>query len=245
MAPAQNSVPGFPFGFSLWVPKALTLAVVLFLAGGFTRSVNALERVEPAGEWVLVKDKNGVLVEQRAVVGSKLKETSGSLVIAATVEALAAVLADSEACPEWMHGCKIGRSVALINLGERVNYSVIDAPYWYDDRDAYVRSSIRYTPDIGVLRVDLKGDADYAPLEKGRVRVLDLFASWTFEPVGDSHVEATYQMYNDPQIGVPKSVNKNLVKTVYNTLRNLQKIVQKPEYANAKFGAELEAAISE
>ncbi len=222
-----------------------TLGPLFLLMCLFAPNAMALSTIEPAGSWSLVKEKAGIVVEQRPVVGSELKESRGTVVIPATIDALAAVLEDAAACPQWMHDCKEGRSIELISNRERVNYSVIDAPYWFDDRDVYVRSKIRYRADSGVLSIELLGDADYAPVVEGRVRVLDLVASWTFEPAAGGNVKATYQVFNNPQIDRIKSVNKNLVKTVFSTLSNLRELVRQPKYANATFDAGLKAAISE
>lgn len=222
-----------------------TRGSLLLLVSLFATNAVALSTIEPAGSWSLVKEKAGIVVEQRPVVGSELKESRGTVLIPATIDALAAVLEDAAACPKWMHDCKEGRSVEQVNSAERVNYSVIDAPYWFDDRDVYVRSKVRYQANSGALLIELRGDADYAPAEEGRVRVLDLMASWTFEPAADGNTKATYQVYNNPQIDRFKSVNKNLIKTVYSTLSNLRELVQQPKYANATFDAALKAAISE
>ena len=75
--------------------------------------------------------------------------------------------------------------------------------------------------------------------------MLDLIASWRFEPAADGYIKATYQMYNNPQIGATGSVNESLAKTVFKTLLNLRKLAQSPKYANTTFAPALKAAISE
>lgn len=219
--------------------------LLVYLVAAAVVSPASANTVVAAGPWQTKFAEDGVVVAQREVAGSRLKQTRGELVMNTHTSALVAVLKDASACPQWIFDCKFAEEVKTLNARERISYSVVDAPLWFDDRDLYVHSYITMQRDTGVVDVKLSGKPDYAALVDERVRVLDLEASWRFEPLGNEQVRVIYSVFNNPQIKAAKAVNKSMVEAVASTLKGLKKIVAQPDYAQASFSAELREAISE
>lgn len=191
--------------------------------------------------WVVRQNEDGIRIEQQQT-GSPHETTRGVVEVGATLEALAALLKDIEACPRWVHGCKEGRLVKTISPARRIAYSVLDTPFPLQDRDMYVESVVRYNRKSGTLVIILTGRENYAPEQPGRTRVLGLHGSWVFQQISPGHVRVTYQIQANPQAPFNGPSNDHLAESVFNTLQNLRKVVQEPQYRDANFSeAEIRA----
>jgi hypothetical protein len=75
----------------------------------------------------------------------------------------------------------------------------------------------------GSLTRNLAGAADYAPQEKGFVRVAQVQGFWKMVPQGANQTQVIYQVHTEPGGSVPSWLaNKFVVDAPFNTLKALR-----------------------
>lgn len=189
------------------------------------------------GGWVVKKEQGGIQVSQQQT-GADNKVTRGQMKIAATVEAVAALLDDIEACPRWVHNCLEAKRIETPDQAHRLDYTVIKMPLLLQDRDMYIWSESRYNPTTQTLSVALTGKDNYDKGQKGRTRMLGLKGSWVIQQVTPKQAQVDYEIYVNPQVSLGDSANSHLVVSVFETLRKMREVVKNDKYRNATFSDE-------
>ena len=212
------------------VAMAARILMVLLVALSIQRSLPAA--AEQTG-WHTVKSGAGVEILQRDVPNSPYKATRGTLLSNAGVFDVLAVLGDVEACPRWLHKCKLGKMVEEISEGDHIYYTVIDSPFLIKDRDTYVRSVVTYEPESQSLHITMTGAENTAPPADKRVRVLDFRGRWLIEPQTGDQIRLTYEVHMDPQVRTIGAANSTMATSVFETLKNVDRLAQASPYRNS------------
>ena len=189
------------------------------------------------GGWVVEKEQGGIRVSQQQT-GAENEVTRGQMKIAATVEAVAALLDDIEACPRWVHNCIEAKRIETPDQAHRLDYTVIKMPVLLQDRDMYIGSESHYDPTTQTLSVTLTGKDHYDNGQKGRTRMLGLKGSWVIQQVTPKQAQVDYEISLNPQVSLGDSANSHLVVSVFETLRKMREVVKDEKYRNATFSDE-------
>lgn len=194
--------------------------------------------------WQLKKEKNGIQVFVRKVPGSELKEFRGVTYLkGVTLSSLLATLDITEGYTRWLHNCGEARLLKKVSQHERYNYMVTKAPWPVSDRDSVMHSVVSQNPKDLTVTVRMQSVADFMPPVKGRVRIPKLAGLWIYKPLDNGSVMVVYQLHSEPGGKLPASLaNTAVVDLPYFTLMNLTKIIQEPQYRDAKYAEVTEPA---
>lgn len=187
-----------------------------------------------AEDWELIKDEDGIMVYTRTISGSNIKEFRGVTNIMAPLDSILGVLNDTEACPKWIHNCKDALKLRDISFNEGYIYQVIDFPFPVKDRDLILQSKMSQDPVSKAITIELTSIPDYIS-ETKNVRIKKSNGKYVIKPIDNGSFEVTWQHHTEPGGRIPSwLVNKLIVDTPFNTLRNLRSLVQDEKYRRAK-----------
>lgn len=179
----------------------------------------------PSGQWQLKKNEAGIKVFTRAVETSELDEFKGVAEVKASVAEIEAALKNVKAMPTWLPDNKIAELIKMEG-NELYYYSVTDAPFPVDDRDAILKFT--FTKEGQNLRVSLKGLPTYKPKISGRVRIPQIEGFWLLEPVSTNTTKVTYQVLANPGGSIPAwMANATAVDNPFKTLEGLRRHLAK------------------
>lgn len=178
-----------------------------------------------AEAWRLVKDQDGIQVYLQRLADSKYQAYRGVVTINTDVATLLQLQDDLKASCSWIHSCRHQQLVGH-EAGNSWIYSRFDAPWPVSPRDSVVRVTTERGADGSVTRL-LRGVADYAPEQKGFVRLSALEGSWRFTPKAPGQVEVVYQVHTEPGGSVPSWLaNSFVVDAPFETLKALRELAQ-------------------
>mgnify|MGYP000232109495 CR=1 FL=1 len=178
-----------------------------------------------AAPWQLKKEQAGIKVYTRSVAGSNLDEFKGVATLPVSQEAIVAALKDVASLSKWLPDNKVAR-VLKQSPNHIYYYSVTDAPFPVDDRDAILHFHFR--PEGKNMRVSIEGLPDYLPEEENRVRIPSLKGFWYLEPKGAEQTQVTYQVLANPGGSIPAWLaNATAVDQPFETLANLRDYLSK------------------
>ncbi|WMP19432.1 hypothetical protein [Thiothrix lacustris] len=186
-----------------------------------------------AEEWVLRRDEAGIRIHQQQTA-SGYAITRGSIQVDTSLDALVSVMRDRSTCPRWVYACKEGHLTKQYDAKRRLDYTVIDSPLWFADRDTHIESTTDFAPKSGILTIRLTGREDYDNGQQGRVRVKDLQGLWRFQSLEPTKTRVTYQIYSNPQLPASSLLDAYMVDSVFQTLNNLAAIAHEPPYRDAQ-----------
>ncbi len=177
----------------------------------------------PLEEWSLDKRANGIDVYTRPVEGSGIKEFKGTVEVDAEIDAVVALLRDSDRFKTWFPNTP--ESKLLDRNGDiSYQYTVMSTPWPMDDRDNVFRSVTQRDETTGVVEITLTAAPDYRPIQDGRIRVQEARGTWRLEPIANSKTHVTFTMHLEPGGGVPQwIINARIIDTPFQALTNLRK----------------------
>ncbi len=193
--------------------------------------------------WKEEKAEDGITVSSREVSGSDLKEFKGLVYMDTTIQSLVALMNDTGAATKWLHDCKEAKVAKDISTAERVTYTVVNAPWPLDDRDMYVHSKISYDRAKEQISIKLTGKEGFAPKKDGKVRVRSIRGWWVFTQHKSGKVRVVYQIYSDAQAPSDSAANGAMEDAVFESLKNMRRLVQKAPYKGYTFPDEMIKAI--
>ena len=109
-----------------------------------------------AADWLLKTDQQGIKIyQQHRHPQYRQLHTLGQVRVAASTEAVLALLRKVEACSEWLYGCLSGEHTAdgLVRM-------VFDGPLWYKDRDVVFSTERMYVPQTGQWLIEAHNQAE-------------------------------------------------------------------------------------
>ena len=174
----------------------------------------------------VVREENGIVVEEEAKPGQALPILTGTTTMSAPAEQIAAWIGATHTYVDWMHNCEEARIVKGKG-GEVYGYSRIASPWPVSDRDVVLRSVRSDNPD-GTIRIEFLSTSDVeVPVPRGTVRMVHLAGSYDLKPVeGGTHV--IYTVDSDPGGSLPTWLIRQAGKDLpYFTLRNLRERAEK------------------
>ena len=191
--------------------------------------------------WEQVFDEGGVRVWQRPYANSPLLEVRGEVVVAASLNAVMALLRDADYNRHWVYRSGGARIVHSSGYAQAHVYGVVDAPFPMRDRDTVVRFDFTQDPVTRDIMITITTTPDRVPPVAGLVRVPDFGGFWQLLPATDGKVKVVYQVHGDPGGWVPVWIaNLAAARSVIRTLQNLPGALSRYRDARSPFVAELE-----
>lgn len=183
--------------------------------------LGSLHTAAQAEQWVVAKEEEGIKVSLSEIAGSKYKAYRGETTIKASVATLRAMQEDVAGACTWIHECKSQK--LLKHQGDQTwTYTQFNTPWPVTPRDSVLHITTVDGSD-GSLTRNLAGAANYAPQEKGFVRVAQVRGFWKMVPQGANQTQVIYQVHTEPGGSVPSWLaNKFVVDAPFNTLKALR-----------------------
>jgi hypothetical protein len=183
--------------------------------------------------WELRQEKNGIRIDQQATK-SGYAITRGIMEMKTSVEALLMLMRDRSTCRHWVFACKEGRLIEQYNPEQRLDYTVIDSPLWFADRDMYIHTSTQFDSKAKTVVIQLSGRENHDKGKVGRVRLKNLQGLWHLQQTAPDKVKVLYQIYSNPQLMASPLLDAYMVNSVFHTLKNMDKVIQEVRYRQGK-----------
>nr|CAA6804468.1 MAG: Unknown protein [uncultured Thiotrichaceae bacterium] len=209
--------------------KGLSFALLLFSLCLTNTTLQA------AGGWREIINESGIVLSQRTLPGRTYQQIQGQMTISGRIDTLTSILNNPALCSQWLNGCRSSQVVKKLSQAERINYTVIDAPFPLEDRDMYVRSKAGYDSHTKTVTITLQGIHNFAAEQGKRVRVMSLNGFWKFKQLDNEQVKVSYQMHSDPQITPPSVVDSFSPSSLLKTFTRLRKLATSPAHRNIRF----------
>lgn len=177
-------------------------------------------------QWELRQHSEGIQIHQQPTK-SGYAITRGRMEMKTTLANLTALIRDRSTCQHWLYACKQGHLVKQYNPQQRLDYTVIDSPLWFKDRDMYIYSTLDFNPKSKTTTIRLSGRESHDNGQRGRVRLKNLQGLWRLQQTTADKVSVFYQIYANPQLMPSALLDAYMVQSVFETLKNLNKMLQK------------------
>jgi hypothetical protein len=196
----------------------LTVASLIVFWVGIASSVLAERNV--------VREENGITVEEESVEGRTLPIMIGTAMMDASAEQIAGWVTAVHTYVDWQHNCEEAR-VLMQPDGSRLSYTRIASPWPVSDRDVVLRAS-RENLENGGIRLEFLSteDADF-DVPRGVVRIPKLIGSYVLTPRSEGGTQVVYRVDSNPGGSLPAWLVKQAGKDLpYFTLKNLQELAE-------------------
>lgn len=185
-------------------------------------------------EWRKEKDKEGILIESRAVAGWDIREIRATTSFEGRLSSLIAVIDDPTATSRLNDLVKEAKITQRDSDSQYRIYMLIEMPWPLKDRYALMQRRIEHESSSGrIMIIDeaIEGDV---PAASQLVRIVRSHSRWTFTPKADGSVLIELRMLSDPSGPIPAAlINAMSIDTPFKTLSQLKLIAHEPRYANA------------
>lgn len=156
------------------------------------------------GNWEMVKQKDGIVIHNRKMEGSKLKEFKGTTVVNATMDEVLDVLQNYKMHDKFVYKCRKGSVELLKKSGNDLyTYMIIETPWPASNRDLVTLYHTQAPAKDGSVTIQVTSVNGMKPVQKGIVRVEDMKGYWKVTPLGNGKVEVMHQAYSRPGGNVP------------------------------------------
>jgi hypothetical protein len=181
-------------------------------------------------EWSKEKEKDGIVIFNRRMDDSKLKEYKGTVKVKTTVDKAVAMFTDVSRHEKFIYKCKAG-SVEVLKketASSFYTYMVIETPWPAASRDVITHYKVNRPDKSGAVLIEVAGAADFIPEKKGIVRVPKMRGYWKISPAGTGIVEITHQAYSSPGGNVPEAMaNSASVDAPFSMLMSLRALLER------------------
>ncbi|GAB3695938.1 START domain-containing protein [Spirosoma flavus] len=198
--------------------------------------INRIGCSQISGDWHLEKDKDGIRIYSRNLIGNRLKELRAQSTFQGTLSSLVAMLSDVENYPRLMYKTKTTRLLRRVSEAEIYYYIETELPWPVENRDMNVRLTFSQDPGTRVLRIQINKVADEVPPQPHAVRVVDWLAVWEVQPLPNQELKIDYHCRLNPGGSLPPwLINLTAANGPYESFKLLRKTMQSPQYQGRKF----------
>ncbi|MEH6812421.1 MAG: START domain-containing protein [Motiliproteus sp.] len=195
--------------------------------------------------WQKVLEQDGISIFLRPVTDSPIKEFKGVIRIKSSLDSLAGVMHDNQACPEWVHQCQDPALLETLSFSERYVYQVNDFPFPAANRDIIMHALIEQDPSEGSMTIRLNAAPSYCDdrdnshcqtiANPQNVHIARSNGHYLLQKLENGWVNVTWQQHIEPGGALPNwMINSMLVDIPFNTLKKLRQLVTNPKYQEAK-----------
>ncbi|MBD2704252.1 hypothetical protein IC229_26650 [Spirosoma sp. BT702] len=198
--------------------------------------INRIGCSQTSGDWNLEKDKDGIRVYSRNLLGNRLKELRVQTTFQGTLSSLVAMLSDIENYPKLMYKTKTSRLLRRVSETEIYYYIETALPWPVENRDMNVRLTFSQDPSTHVLRIQINKVADEVPPQPQTVRVVDWLAVWEVQPQPNQELKIDYHCRVNPGGSLPPwLINLTAATGPYESFKQLRKTIQASQYQGRTF----------
>ncbi len=181
--------------------------------------------------WKLKTDADSIIIYNRSVNYSKIKELKMTTTIPSNLGAIVNILQNVERYPEWMHGC---RSTHPMNLGPDSTacfQSNLNFPRPFSDRVMFLATTIHQDTTTKVVTVITKSFAHPDFRNKDFVVIEDLVNTWVLTPTSGGEVLVESYLFCDPGGNIPAWLANTFVdKGPLKSIQKLRRRLYLPEF---------------
>lgn len=179
------------------------------------------------GAWEHLETDDGISVHVREVEGSDVVAFRGVTTVDAPLGKILSVLANSDRCPEWVHGCSKSVVLEKVSNFEFVVYQEFPMPVIISDRDLVFRGRATRAPS-GTVTVQLASVEHPKAPETIGVRSDLRYGSYVLVPLGPDRTRVIAEIQIDPMGMVPSFlVNRVQRRWPRKTLEGIRREVQR------------------
>jgi len=206
--------------------KKIAAFVIFFCM--FYSYANALEN-----PWVLISDKNGVLIYHRIPENSEWKEIKVTTSVNSGLSSIVSIILSVDDFVNWIYLCSESKTVKIVSDTEQYYYYISNTPWPLLNRDAVVYRSITQDSLSGKVVVNSFAKDTIVPVHEDMIRVTDLESSWILNPVSKNNIEIEYYMWIDPGGDIPSwlanyTMHYGPAQTFANFIRELNSLNKLP-----------------
>ena len=188
-----------------------------------------------AEDWELRRDRDGISVYTRAVLGSEYKEVRSEMTVPTAINELVGLVMDTDACPDWAALCKDSHVAESVSSQEAFIYTYHDLPWPVTDRDAvgHVKWSVA---NDGTVTMQVQIVSGKVPTKRRVIRLSQGTTSWAFTPTADGSTKIISYAHLNPGGSVPPWLtNMLLVDSPFDTMADMRAVVATGKYKNTSF----------
>lgn len=188
-----------------------------------------------AAQWDLKREQADIRIHQQATA-TGFALTRGVMEVPASLDSVLTVMRDPAVCPRWVYACKERQLVRQDRKEQRLDYTVIDSPLWFADRDMYIYSSASFDRQQRIFSIRLEGRDTHSPEKAGRVRIRQLWGAWILQESVENNrqrTQITYQIHGNPQLPASALLDAYMVESVFQTLSKLRSLAVSSPYENS------------
>lgn len=189
-------------------------------------------------------NQEGIKVYLFSHKNSKVGTFKATTHIKASFANILAVLFDNASCPNWIHSCGQAFILDNVSFNERYHYQVFDMPFPFIDRDFIFHSIMKQDPKNKSISITMSSAPDYCRDKRSTlcdkvnqsnlVRVRKSIGTYKLE-ADDKGTVITWIQHTDPAGYIPSwLVNQFSSDTPFWTFKNLEKMVKRDKYKQAK-----------
>ncbi|NOJ11721.1 START domain-containing protein [Vibrio splendidus] len=192
----------------------------------FALGLCALSTLTYASPWQFVKSEDGIIIDKRPH-SEGLVEIRAQMQTPTTYSGFLLLLEDSENVPNWIDNVSQSRVLMQISEAENIVYTQFKAPWPARDRDMVTYS--KYSIEDGQFVLSIKDASNYLAKESGYIRIYDVDARWTLQPLTNGNTYITYTAYANAGGILPNwLMNKLSIGSALSTFKGMKE--QLPKY---------------
>ncbi len=186
--------------------------------------------------WKLEKDKNGIRVYSRHLIGSKLKEVKVICELNATLSQLVAFVSDIDHYKDAVYRVAEAYVVKRVSDREFYYYSETEMTWPVSNRGLVIRMEFDMDHPTRTLRIRGNNAPELAPQKKGVVRIPHWHSLWTVQEIDSKRLRIDYTFAVDPGGELPIwLVNALIAVGPYQSFSSIEKLLTRPYYQNRTF----------
>lgn len=192
----------------------------------FSLGLCALSTLTFAAPWQFVKSEDGIVIDKRPH-SEGLVEIRAKMQTPTSYSGFLLLLEDSDNVPNWLDNVSESRVLMQISNTENIVYTQFTAPWPARDRDMVTYS--QYSIEDGQFVLSIKDASNYLAKESGYIRIYDVDALWTLQPLTNGNTYITYTAYANAGGILPNwLMNKLSIGSALSTFKGLKE--QLPKY---------------
>ena len=173
-------------------------------------------------EWELEKDRDGIEVYTRDVIGSDIQEFKAITYTSLSMSFLENLIEDADKYNSWQENVTTSKLVMQINPTDMYVHYTTALPWPISDRDVTLISKKTISKN-GTVTYSMEAKPEYFPEQENFIRIKIATGVWQFTPVGENKIKILFQFFGDPGGSLPDWImNLFLVRGPYGTLENMK-----------------------
>lgn len=194
----------------------------------FSTPNNELAKEYNPLKWKLKKEKQGIKVFTRDIIGSNLKELKIMMSFKRTsFSKILDLLNQAHQYKDWVYKCSESKMVGVPTETESISYYKFDFPWPLSDRDAYMKSVVERDPTNNRMYVTTTSLPSFGVEQEDVIRIQQHYNRWEFEQKSETEIALTYYLRSNPGGRIPDwAINMAVDRGPTNSLSNFRTLLK-------------------